>query len=80
MYGKFDNKQGVLSDFLIKDADKSIVKIVKNRIDGAKTVKTEYKVLKEKAESFEHNAFGFFMDKIKSEEIKAWMFRLLSQL
>ena len=51
VYGKFDKKQGVLSDFLIKDADKSIVKIVKNRIDGAKTVKTEYKVLKEKAES-----------------------------
>ncbi len=51
VYGKFDKKQGILSDFLIKDADKSIVKIVKNKIGGAKTVKTEYKVLSEKDET-----------------------------
>lgn len=51
VYGKFDKKQGILSDYLIKDADKSIVKIVKNKSDGAKPVKTEYKVIKEKEES-----------------------------
>ena len=46
VYGFFDKKEGLLSDYLIKDEDSSTVKIIRNKTRSALTVKTQYFVLK----------------------------------
>lgn len=45
VYGTFDKKEGILEDYLVKDSDKGIVKIYKERVEGSLTIKTGYKVL-----------------------------------
>lgn len=47
VYGTFREKSGVLSDYLVKDADNAEVKIYKTQVSGAVTVKTAYRVLAE---------------------------------
>ena len=42
----FDKKEELLSDYLIKDKDSSLVKIVRNKTHSALPVKTHYTVLK----------------------------------
>ncbi len=47
VYGKFDKKEDVLTDYLVKDERLSKVKIYKEKTVNALTVKTGYKVLSE---------------------------------
>ena len=47
VYGKFDKKEDVLTDYLVKDERLSKVKIFKEKTANALTVKTGYKVLSE---------------------------------
>ncbi len=51
VYGNFDKDELVLEDFLVKDKDKSIVKIYKNKVENSLTVKTGCKVLQRLNES-----------------------------
>lgn len=46
VYGFFDKKEGLLSDYLLKDKDSSLVKIIRNQTRSALPVKTHYTVLK----------------------------------
>ncbi len=46
VYGFFDKKEGLLSDYLIKDEESSTVKIICNKTRLALPVKTQYLVLK----------------------------------
>ncbi len=43
VYGAFDKKTGVLSDYLVKDEASATVKIYSNRVNGSVNVITEYK-------------------------------------
>ena len=45
VYGIPTKKQALLSDYLVKDAFGKTVKIFKNKVDGALTVKTAYEVV-----------------------------------
>ncbi|MBQ9782430.1 MAG: RluA family pseudouridine synthase [Clostridia bacterium] len=47
VYGKFDKKEDILLDYLVKDSNLSKVKIFKEKVPNALTVKTGYKVISE---------------------------------
>ena len=47
VYGKFDKKEDILLDYLVKDNNLSKVKIFKEKVPNALTVKTGYKVISE---------------------------------
>lgn len=47
VYGKFDNKEGVLTAYLFKDEKNSLVKIYDNKVKGSLPIKTGYKVVEE---------------------------------
>lgn len=51
VYGKFDKKEDILVDYLVKDSDLSKVKIYKEKQPNSLTVKSGYKVLFENENS-----------------------------
>lgn len=48
VYGFFDKEKGLLKDYLKKDSDKSLVKIVSQKTEGAVEVITEYETIERK--------------------------------
>lgn len=46
--GFFDKKQDVLSAYLVKDSENSVVKIFKEKVEGSVAIKTGYSVIEEK--------------------------------
>lgn len=46
--GRFDRREGVLKDWLVKDARQSTVRVVPGEIRGAKPIETRYRVIDEK--------------------------------
>ena len=45
VYGTFDKKEDILVDYLVKDSTQSLVKVYKEKVENALTIKTGYKVL-----------------------------------
>ncbi len=45
VYGAFDSLCGTLKDYLIKDSDKSLVKVVNQKTEGAVSIVTEYETI-----------------------------------
>ena len=48
VYGFFEKESGVLRDYLVKDADASLVRICKTRMPGAVQIVTQYTVLEKR--------------------------------
>lgn len=47
VYGKFNKKEEILTAYLVKDSEKSVVKIYDNQVKNSVLIKTGYKVIKE---------------------------------
>ena len=45
IYGSFNEQKGVLSDYLIKDSENSLVKVVKDNLQGSVKIITEYSLV-----------------------------------
>ncbi|MBO5926205.1 MAG: RluA family pseudouridine synthase [Clostridia bacterium] len=48
VYGFFDKTNGILEDYLLKNKDKSLVKIYSNKVDGGEKIITEYETITKK--------------------------------
>ncbi len=51
VYGAFDNNEGVLTDYLVKDSNNSLVKIYKTEVDNSVKIITEYKTIEKTKET-----------------------------